>query len=116
MATNIATIAMEQGTFAITLSFTDETGAAVAPTTLTWTLTDTSGTVINSRQDVVVSSPASSVDIALYGDDLAFQSSETGQRVERRLAVEATYSSNLGTDLPMKAAFAFLIENITAVT
>ena len=116
MAELISTIAMEEGTYVVTLSFTDETGQAVAPSAATWTLTDNAGTVINSRDTVTISSPATTVNIVLSGDDLAVQSGETGYYLERRILVEATYSSNLGTDLPMKWEGAFNVKNLTAVT
>ena len=116
MAENLSTIAMEEGTLALTLAFTDDTGQAVAPSAATWTLTDRSGNVINSRQDVTISSPASTETIVLSGDDLAFQSDESGIYIERRILVEATYSSDLGSDLPMKYEAAFIIQNLKAVT
>jgi hypothetical protein len=116
MAENLATIAMEKSTLVVSLSFTDEAGVSVVPTALTWTLTDAAGAVINTREDVVVSTPATTVKIVLSGNDLAIQAGETAHRVERRLTVEATYTSDLGSDLPMTWAGAFMIENLVAVS
>ena len=62
-------IAIEQSTYVITASFTDETGAAVVPNSVTWTLVNGDGQVVNSRSAVSVT-PASSVTIVLSGDDL----------------------------------------------
>uniref|UniRef100_A0A6M3J3J1 Uncharacterized protein n=1 Tax=viral metagenome TaxID=1070528 RepID=A0A6M3J3J1_9ZZZZ len=105
--------AVEQSTFVIQCDFTDEDGNAVAPVTLTWTLTDSDGTVINSRTAVAVSSPTSTEYIVLSGDDLAL----TGTAQEARyLLLEGTYDSTYGTGLPIRESVEFAIENLVAVT
>jgi hypothetical protein len=84
---------------------------------LTWTLTDLAGTVINNREAEVISAPAASNDILLSGDDLAFQSSESSKtRVGRKLLVEGTCASSLGSDLPVKDEVQFTIRNLLKVT
>jgi len=108
-ATNLGN-AIEDSTYVVTAAFTDEDGNDVTPNTVTWTLTTTNGTVINSRQDVS-ETPGTSVDIVLSGDDLAIGSN--GQH--RILTVEATYDSSYGTDLPLKARCSFKIESLVAV-
>lgn len=114
MATTLTTHATEKSTFVVTAAFTDEDDAAVAPATLTWTLTDSDGSVINSRLDVVVSTPTSSEDIVLSGDDLAIQSAtDTGVRI---LTTEATYSSSLGTGLSLRGQVTFIIDGLVAIT
>jgi len=67
---NILKMAEEKGTLALQVSVTDEDGDAVTPTALTWTLSDRDGTVINSREDVVVVMASSTTTIYLAGDDL----------------------------------------------
>ena len=69
MPTTIATKAVEGSTYVVTAAFTDEDGDTVVPATVTWTLTDISGNVVNNREDVALT-PAISVDIVMYGDDL----------------------------------------------
>lgn len=101
----------EEGTAKATVTFTDETGASVTPSAVTWTLTDISGNVINSRQDVSVT-PGASVSFAIYGDDLAV----SGNDVRRLLLVEWTYSSSLGSNLPGKAQASFSIADLVGVT
>ena len=116
MPTNLDITATEQGTIVVRAVFTDEDGDSVTPASnVLWTLTDTSGTVINSRQDEVESA-AATVDIVLSGDDLAIQAGETAQYVERRILVETTYDSSLGSGLPLKKSGAFLVANLVAVT
>lgn len=115
MPTYLTTTAEEESTYIVTAAFTDEDGNDAVPDTITWTLTDIAGNVINSRAAVSYNSPASSVDIVLSGDDLALQAGETGN-VVRVLTIEATYDSDAGSDLPLKDTATFLIKNIEAVT
>jgi len=104
----------EEGSGAITMSFTDEDGAAVTPNEVKWSLTDNDGTVINSR-DQVSETPDTSVTILLSGDDLAFQSGETGNNVKRHLVIEATYNSDLGSDIPLKEDGIFYVDNLAKI-
>jgi hypothetical protein len=104
----------EKSTAVITVSFSDEDGNAVAPDSMTWTLTDRNGNVINSRQDVVLSSPTSTEVIVLSGDDLQIvDSDDDGVRI---LTFEGTYTSALGSGLPLVDACSFVVENLKAVT
>lgn len=111
MPTTLTTHAVEESTFIITASFTDEDGNAVTPSTLKWTLTDDAGNVINSREDVSIA-PASSVDIVLSGDDLALSGYGPAFRI---LTIEGTYSSDAGSDLPLKDSVKFVVDNLVAV-
>lgn len=111
----LTTIAKEKSTYIITIGFQDEDGNAENPTSATWTLTDIDGTIINSREDVSISSPTSSEDVVLSGNDLAMQSGETGS-VVRVFTVEAVYNSDLGSSLPLKASCKFIINDEKAIT
>ena len=113
MSIELTTHANEESTFKITASFTDAEGDAVTPNTIKWTLTDIDGNVINSRSDVS-ETPATSIDIILSGDDLAFQSGET-YVAERILTIEATYNSTEGTDLPLNEEAHFYIDALTNI-
>lgn len=109
----ISTEANEQGTAFITFDFTDENGDAKTPVSLKWTLTDSSGTVINSREQVAVVALASSVTITLSGNDLQILSTESAKRaVYRWIIVEATYNSTLGNGLPATEEGRFLLNNL----
>jgi len=107
--------AHEKGTYILTFNFTDDNGTATNPETLTWTLTDSAGNVINSREDESVSNPTSSEDVVLSGDDLALQTGESG-KVARIVTVEATYDSFSGLDLPLRDYAIFYIVDLKAVT
>ena len=107
---------IEGSTCGIGVAFKDENGDAVVPNSATWTLTDIDGVVINSREDVVISSLAASITIALSGDDLAFSQGFVGHHQWRILTVEAVYNSVLlGTNLPLKEFCKFPIINADAI-
>ena len=97
MATTLEVKALEDSTYVVTAAFTDEDGSAVVPNTVTWSLKDKSGTVVNERT-AVDETPASSVDIVLSGDDLdpGTPDSDVGVIL---LTVTAPYDSALGSGL-----------------
>jgi len=105
----------EESTYLATAAFTDAAGDPVTPNanTIKWTLSDMEGTVINSRNNVVIAS-ATSVDIVLSGDDLALQTGETGT-VKRLLTVVAVYDSTEGTDLPLNEETVFLLDPLVKI-
>lgn len=112
---SVSQAAVENGTFAITVSFTDEDGNAVVPNSpLTWSLTKSDRqTIVNNREDIQITTPATSVTIVLSGADLA---KDTGKLVSwRYLVIEGTYNSTLGNDLPLKDHLRFPIVDIAKV-
>lgn len=108
----ISTKPAEEGTAIVTVSFTDHNGDAVAPNagSLTWTLTDANGTVINSRNGVAVAS-AATVKIVLSGADLAIPQ-DGGNSV---LTVEGLYNSTDGNNLPIKVQAYFGVQQFVAI-
>jgi hypothetical protein len=106
--------AVEGSTFAITVSFKDEDGSAVTPSAITWSLYNTSGAVVNSRQAVAVAAPSSTITIVLSGNDLALES-ESASSERRRLLVSATYNSDLGSGLTMADSFEFKVLNTNVI-
>ena len=114
MPSTLTINAIEESTFVINVAFTDEDGDATTPTAATWTLTDCDGSIMNSREDVTISSLDTNVDVVLSGDDLALQSStDDGKRV---FLVEGTYDSTLATGLQFKDQCDFYIADLIAVT
>ena len=104
--------AIEEGTYGLECVFTDELGTIIVPSSsIAWTLTDEFGTVVNSRLNVMVAA-AGTIDIVLYGDDLAMPNPEFQTRL---ITVETTYSSNLGSGLPLKDQARFSIDGLRAV-
>jgi hypothetical protein len=116
MTNRLTESAVEKSSYAVTLSgWTDAVGTTVTPDTLTWTLTTTSGAVINSRS-AVSATPAASVIILLSGLDLAFQTGEaTTADVVRVLTIEGTYTSSLGSAIPLKEEYRFLLMPLVVV-
>ena len=110
----LALEAVEKSTYVVTLTFTDAEASAVSPSTVTWSLSDSAGTAINSRTNVVAT-PGASVVIVLSGADLALLTGETPP-VRRLLTVQATYSSTEGAGLPLKEEYAFVLRGLTVVT
>lgn len=102
----------ERGTLKVTISFTDESGDAVTPATVTWSLTDENGTVINSRSNVSIGSLDTSVTLVLSGADLALVNAS----VDRILTVRITYDSDLGSGLTENEEALFKINPLVNVT
>ena len=115
MAASLTTVAIEKSTFVVIASFTDENGNEATPKTLKWTLTNSQGTVINSRENVEIGSPSSEQAIVLSGKDLKMES-QSSFKEDRFLIVQATYDSTYGTDLPLKSSCKFKVANLKAVT
>lgn len=105
--------AIEKSTFVLTIHFKDEDGEAATPDSLKWSLITVSGDVINSRSEVVISEPQAIQDILLQGDDLAIL---RGRLEEYRwLIIEATYTSSLGSGLPLNEQIRFSVLNLKKV-
>ena len=102
----------ENSTYVVNVAFLDEDGTAVAPSSAEWTLQDSDGTVMNSRKDVAITTPGETEEIALQGDDLKFETGETGNKVRRELTVEYVYDSNLGADNPGTSSVYFWLDRI----
>lgn len=109
----LTTKAVEESTFAITSAFVDSAGNAVTPNTLTWSLADRDGTIINSREDVAIGTPAASVTITLSGDDLALPDTNNPLRV---FLIKGDYDDPvLGAGKPIQDEAYFEIENLTII-
>jgi hypothetical protein len=104
--------AREKGTFTIPVSFTDEDDAAVIPDSITWSLSRTDGSIVNSREDVAVASPAASVNITLSGNDLAIL---TDSDIDRIFTVKIVYDSDIGDNLPQNDQDTFTIKPLSQV-
>jgi len=107
----LSEFANEESTFVVNVVLKDEDGQIITPKTLTWGLYDNAGAVINSRQDVVISTPLASNNIILSGDDLQIMDG-TILREERVLEVKGTYDSIYGSDLPHNDEFRFFVHNL----
>ncbi len=106
VTTSITTVVPERETAGFQVDFKDTDGTAVTPSSASWTLTDETGSVVNSREDVsmvvdtsvviVLSPHASDPD----GDDTALTSAEqlTGSAYRYITVVYFYNSSKLGSN------------------
>ena len=102
----------EKSTPTVRVSFTDENGNAVIPSAITWSLSDQNGNIINSREDVSFSSPASTINLTLTASDTTLQSTETVYaNYPRFISFRAVYDSDLGSNLIAFEEGKFYIEN-----
>ena len=113
MPVKLDTHAREEGTYHVVAAFTDEDGNGIAPTAITWTLSDSDGNTINGRSAVVVASPATSNVITLAGTDLAVVA---GQSLERLFLIEWSYNSSYGTGLVDREQATFMIDDLKKVS
>lgn len=109
----LRTKAQEESTYVIDIAFVDELGAAVAPDTMTWSLTNRQGEIINSRDGVSIGSPSSTETLVLKGDDLAIVGDKEVMRI---MTFEGTYTSTNGAGLPLRDEVGFLLEPLIVVS
>jgi len=113
MPGSIKETAIEGSSFKVTATFYDESGNAVAPATMTWTLTDEDGSVVNSREDIAITDPSSTESILLQGDDLVVDGNDD---VKRIVTFEGTYTSaDFGAGLPLVDESVFTLKPITII-
>ena len=113
MPTRLTTRAPEKGTYIVTVAFTDESGDAVVPDSITWRLTDMNGNVINSRSTVSIVSPATSNNIVLSSNDLEV-TDPTNTR--RKVSVYAVVDLDVGNNYPIRDEVEFEIDNFIGVS
>ena len=112
--TSITTKAVEKSTYVVSVSFTDENGDSVVPDSVKWTLLNIYGNEINDRLEVEITSLSNEIDIVLSGDDLVVE--DGVEEATRILIIEATYTSTLGSGLPMNAQMEFSVVNLKYIT
>ena len=125
MPSILTTKAVEGSTYIISATFTDDSGSAVTPGSIAYTLTTENGYIVNSLENEAVT-PGTSVDIVLSGDDLQILNGESktvvtinGEKfnqVNRHCTIEWVYDSNAGQDLPGKDVAIFPLIDLTAIT
>jgi len=108
MPVELTTNGIEEGTYVVTATFTDEDGNSVVPNNINWWLYDSSNNIVNGRSNIAIAIPAASIDIVLQGDDLAI----IGRDNRRVMRIEYDYDSSYGTGLPGKAEVEFDITDL----
>jgi hypothetical protein len=95
-------------TYAVTL--TDEDGNTVTPSAVTWTLGDTEGNIVNSRDDVS-GTPGNPTNITLVAADTKYEDGPY-----RQLIVKFTYNSTYGTGLTANEELRISIKDLFDVS
>ena len=113
MPAKIEVHAREENSYTVVCTFTDEDDSGCVPNTLTWTLTDMDGNVLNGRDAVSVSPSATAENILLAPTDTTIIS---GQNNKRLFLVEWTYDSDYGTGLYGKEQAIFVIDDLRHIT
>jgi hypothetical protein len=101
--------ATERGTYIIPVTFYDESGQLMVPTTITWSLRDKNGNIVNGRSAQSIITSVSSVIIVLKGDDLVAGQVEKNSECTRTITIEGTYDSVYGQDFPFVEEASFTI-------
>lgn len=114
-------VAKEEGTYVVIVDIDDEDDLDVIPNDMTWSLTLSDGTVVNSREDIDYETDDGSgsggtlgqnMNIVLHGDDLAVTD---GADLLRIVTVKGHYDSAAGQDLEFNDKVKFFVENLAAV-
>lgn len=101
----------EESVLPLLLTFKDEDGVIMSPTSVKWSLSEADGTIINSRTDVTLSGPP--YNLVLSGDDTAIQGAD--DNFERRLTIRAVYTSSYGLGLKLNREIQFFIQPLVNV-
>jgi hypothetical protein len=104
--------AIEKGTMAIIVSFVNENNQPIPPKTMTWTLTDMAGNIINSRHNISFGVMSTTLTAVLSGSDLTLTTTHDAKRV---FTIEGTYDSDYGSNLPFNDQAVFTIQNLIHV-
>jgi hypothetical protein len=117
MPTALSAIANERSSYFVTVTLIDEAGITVPTnhvTSVTYTLTNSSGDVINGLSKIVPATVplTNPFLVILTGNDLQI---EGGTDEIRHLTIEAVYDSDLGTSLHFTDYVTFTLRNLVAI-
>ena len=106
-------IAQEEGTYPVKFIFKDSLRQeieAAAITAVSWWLTDMTGTIVNSKSEVLVAVITNPLYLIISGDDLQILDKDNGYE-NRLITLKGTYDSDLGNALPFTYAVSFSLLN-----
>ena len=108
--------ALEESTYMISGTITDEDGALAVPKTrIAWTLSALIRSVLSTIATGSTASSSAFNTVLSGATHLALQANERTHGL-RLFDVSTTYDSSLGNDLPLKDGVRFLIDNLASVT
>lgn len=108
--TELTPNADDKSTYYVACAFKNEAGAAVTPTSATYSVFDADGNTINSRTDVDMSPSASTENIILTPDDLDY-----GDGDKRYVSVTYTYTNSDGSQTA-RQQFLLYIQDLIGVS
>jgi hypothetical protein len=110
MPTEIQFKPVDQSTIIAVCTFKDEDDDLLTPNadTVTWSLYNEQGQIVNEREDEAIASD-NPVNIVISGNDIKY--SDGARRI---LVVKARYNSTLGDNLPLVDMASFSIKNLLA--
>lgn len=86
--TKLTETANDGESFGVQVAFKDTDATAVTPTSATWSLYNQNDSIVNSREDVSISSPGSTEVVVLGPSDTAYSDGKS-----RKLVVTFVYDS-----------------------
>lgn len=103
----------EESTFPLEAALLDYQGVFIPEgdiTSITWTLSDVDGNIINSRKDVVIAAITNPVTAVLFGDDLVVLAGDSDNQYKRRFTMKYVFDSEFGTGQPQNEEAEFQID------
>jgi hypothetical protein len=90
------------------------TGATFAPNSLTWTLTDQTGSKTYASGSVVA--PTYTYEAFMFGDHLSLSTGFTGKSETRIFTMTALYNKGTEINVPLRNSCRFEVRNLKAIT
>lgn len=103
--------AVEGSTYIVQVTFKDEAGVSMIPTSAEWSLRDNYGGIVNGRIAVPIV-VTSTVSIVLSGADLSYEPNSHSQLT---LTISGVYDGSYGNNLPIAEEFTFGIRPLIGV-
>jgi hypothetical protein len=103
-------VAKDRNTYIVIIKPQDEDGTAVTPNSMSWTLTNEYGRVVNSRDHVSIASPSTEMNVVLSANDVDHDDGR-----ERWVIAEGKYNSSLGSSLDLRDWTKFTVDDTPTV-
>ena len=109
----IVTKVKERSEITFRLTFAQGDGSELVPKSIKWSLSTDDGTIVNSRRDETIATPAAVVDVKLWGDDTALI--DGIESVTRAFTVRALFDDGTDIDVELNNEVLFDIDPIINV-
>lgn len=109
----IVTKVKERSEITFQMTFAQGDGSALVPKDIKWSLSTDDGTIVNSRRDEDIATPAAVVNVKLWGDDTALI--DGIESVTRAFTIRALYDDAPDIDIEVNNEILFDIDEIINV-